>query len=115
MKRLKFKSPGREIDGESEMDRARRITSEASIQREYGRAFAQGFGADPDHVSKAMNALSALYMSGDWINGGKPDNDPFWADLARHARRVTRSADAIRARARVAKLEARAREAGMVK
>lgn len=108
--KIRWKAPGREVPGEDERQRVRRITNEMRLYSLYRSYNAKGKGADPKHVEEAMEGLINY-----WGSGGPESLDhPFWAEMAKRARRVTRSADAITAKAKRERVLATARELGIV-
>lgn len=102
----KFKTPYRDVPGESSLDRAKRITHEARIIAMFKKFSRESKGADRNKVAGAMVSL---------VHFGEQQADKDWDDInwdeyQRLARRVAAEANRFRSKKKAAAVKDAARE-----
>lgn len=110
MVEVQLKSPYRDVEGETEMDRAMRIRREGALRQRYRESLSESRGASRTRLAEAERELRKFAMSQsdkDWMEVN-------WMEYVQLARRVVYQANKWRAKRKVEEIKVNMRNAGMI-
>lgn len=108
---IRFKSPYREVNGEDDLERARRIIHETQAKRYYCGLKKLAERADRLRILRDMDELDRQMRH--VRTHGIPDSLVDWEEVGRLASRIAREAKKLKAKAALRDCERRNIEAGI--